>query len=123
MAIGSRGPTVDLGPPRGGAQRRHGSGAGTVTAYKQRGDIPPPKGRGEIPPQGRGEFPPPRKNVDEIEVSNLAVFKAAVGLLAERAGLGLTGWTERTVEALRRRLFSGRLRPADDYDEPRSEIS
>src|SRR6202790_5695548 len=70
----------------------------------------------------RGEIPPPR-NFDEIEVSNLAVFKAAAGLLAERARLELTGWTERTVEAMRRRLFSDQLRPADDYDEPRSEIS
>jgi ATP-binding cassette subfamily C protein len=70
----------------------------------------------------RSEIPPPR-NFDEIEVSNLAVFKAAAGLLAERARLELTGWTERTVEAMRRRLFSGRLRPAADYDEPRSEIS
>lgn len=70
----------------------------------------------------RREIPPPR-NFDEIEVSNLAVFKAAAGLLAERARLELTGWTERTVEAMRRRLFSGRLRPAADYDEPRSEIS
>lgn len=69
-----------------------------------------------------GEIPPAR-NFDEIEVSNLAVFKAAAGLLAERARLELTSWTERTVEAMRRRLFSGRLRPADDYDEPRSEIS
>src|SRR6185312_8237018 len=32
-------------------------------------------------------------------------------------------WSERTVEALRLRLFSGQRRPADDYDEPRSEIS
>ena len=70
----------------------------------------------------RREIPPPR-NFDEIEVSNLAVFKAAAGLLAERARLELTGWTERTVEAMRRRLFSDQLRPADDYDEPRSEIS
>jgi PrtD family type I secretion system ABC transporter len=94
-----------------------------MTAYRQRGDIPPPKGRGEIPPQGRGDIPPPPRNIEEIEVSNLAVFKAAVGLLAERARLELTGWTERTIEAMRRRLFSGRLQPADDYDEPRSEIS
>ena len=96
-----------------------------MTANRQRGDIPPPKGRGEIPPQRRGELRPPRRNVEEIEVSNLAVIKAAVGLLAERARLELTGWTERTVEALRRRLFSGRLRPAaaDDDDELRSEIS
>jgi len=75
----------------------------------------------------RREIPPPR-NVYEIEVSNLAVFIAAVGILAERARASsrlseLTGWTERTVENIRRRLFSDRLRPADEYDEPRSEIS
>jgi ATP-binding cassette, subfamily C, type I secretion system permease/ATPase len=75
----------------------------------------------------RGELSPP-VNLDEIEVSNLAVFIAAVGLLAERARRlsrisELIGWAGRTVEAMRRRLFSDQLRPADDYDEPRSEIS
>jgi hypothetical protein len=56
-----------------------------------------------MPPQGRGDIPPSPRNIEEIEVSNLAVFKAAAGLLAERARLGLTGWTERMVEAMRRR--------------------
>src|SRR6267378_3121244 len=92
-----------------------------MTAYSQRGDISPPRGRREIPPQGRGEISP-RRNIDEIEVSNLAVFEAAAGLLAERARLQLTSRAERSVEAMRRRLFSDQLRPAD-YDEPRSEIS
>src|ERR1700676_1109387 len=77
--------------------------------------------------QRRREIPPPR-NVDEIEVSNLAVFIAAVGILAERPRASsriseLTGWAERPAETIRRRLFSNRPRPADDYDEPRSEIS
>jgi len=77
--------------------------------------------------QRRRKIPPPR-NVDEIEVSNLAVFIAAVGILAERARASsriseLIGCAERSVETIRRRLFSDQLRPADDYDEPRSEIS
>lgn len=77
--------------------------------------------------QRRREIPPSR-NVDEIKVSNLAVFIAAVGILAERARAlsrisELIGWGERSVETIRRRLFSDRRRPADDYDEPRSEIS
>src|SRR5262245_50089247 len=70
----------------------------------------------------RGEILPSR-DLDEIEVSNFAVFKAAVGLLLARARLELTGRAEQTVEALRKRVFSGRLEPADDYDEPRSDIA
>jgi len=99
-----------------------------MTAYGQGGDIPPPKGRREIPPQGREEIPPLRRNVDEIEASNLAVFKAAVGLLAERARSlsrisELNGRAERSVDAIRRRVFSDQLQSAGDYDESRSEIS
>jgi PrtD family type I secretion system ABC transporter len=73
----------------------------------------------------RGEIPPPG-SIDEIEVSHLAVFVAAVGLLAERARSRTAELIElgkRWVEATRQRLFSDQLRPADDYDEPRSEIS
>lgn len=70
----------------------------------------------------RGEIPPP-DNMENIRVSNLAVVKAAVELATKRVRVELTGWSERTVEALRLRLFSGQRRPADDYDEPRSEIS
>ena len=67
----------------------------------------------------RGGVPPhTTRNVAEIEVSNFAVFKAAVGLLVERAQCEL----ERTIEIIRRRLFSDRVPQADIYDEPRSEI-
>ena len=74
----------------------------------------------------RGEIPPPEK-LDEIEVSNWAVFVAALGILAERARSWLriselSGRAERSVEAIRQRLFS-RWRSAREYDEPRSEIS
>jgi PrtD family type I secretion system ABC transporter len=60
---------------------------------------------------GRREITPPR-NADEIQVSNLAAFVAPMGLLAKRS-----------VESVRRRLFSDQRRPADDYDEPQSEIA
>jgi ATP-binding cassette subfamily C protein len=70
----------------------------------------------------RGEIPQPEK-FEDIQVSNVAVFKAATGLLVKRARLELTGRAERTIEAIRQRLFADRRRPADDYDEPRSEIS
>ncbi|WP_024510511.1 type I secretion system permease/ATPase [Bradyrhizobium sp. ARR65] len=66
---------------------------------------------------------PPFGSFDHIELSKLAVFKAAVRPLAERARRELTNWPERTIEAVRQRLFSGQLRSADDYDEPGSEIS
>jgi PrtD family type I secretion system ABC transporter len=65
----------------------------------------------------RGEASPAM--VEEIEVSNFAVFKAAVGLLAERGQRTLREW----VEDIRRRMFSDRLPQADEYDDPRSEIS
>ena len=73
----------------------------------------------------RGEIPPPEK-FDEIEVSRWAVFVAALGILAERARSSLriselNGWAERSVEAIRQRLFS-RWRSAREYDEPRSEM-
>jgi PrtD family type I secretion system ABC transporter len=66
----------------------------------------------------RGKAPPAMR-VEEIEVSNLAVFRAAVGLLAERGQRTLTHW----VEIIRRRMFSDRLPQADEYDDPRSEIA
>jgi len=73
----------------------------------------------------RGEVLPPEK-LDEIEVSNWAIFVAALGILAERARARLRiseliGSAERLVEAIRRRLFS-RWRSTRDYDEPRSEV-
>src|SRR6185295_9472409 len=74
----------------------------------------------------RGEIPPPDR-LDEIEVSNWAVFVAALRILAERARSWLriseqSGRAERSVEAIRLRLFS-RCPSAREYDQPRSEIS
>lgn len=65
----------------------------------------------------RGEASPAM--VEEIELSNFAVFRAAVGFLAERGQRTLREW----VENIRRRMFSDRLPHADEYDDPRSEIS
>src|SRR5271167_4534187 len=64
----------------------------------------------------RGEAPPATH--EEIEVSNFAVFKAAVGLLMERSQRGLTYW----IETIRRRFFSDKIPQLDEYDDPRSEI-
>jgi PrtD family type I secretion system ABC transporter len=70
----------------------------------------------------RGQVPPARR-VEEIEVSNFAVLKAAVGLLAVRGQQEVSHWFGRTVEIIRRRIFSDRILQPDEYDEPRSEIS
>jgi ATP-binding cassette, subfamily C, type I secretion system permease/ATPase len=68
----------------------------------------------------RGDIRPPNnRNVAEIEVSNFAVFKAAVAILAERAQREL----EQAVEVIRRRIFSDRIPNPDEYGDPRSEIS
>jgi ATP-binding cassette subfamily C protein len=67
----------------------------------------------------REEIPPQRKSAHDT--SKRVVFKPA--LQAERAGRDLIDRAERSVEMLRQRVFSNRLRPADAYDEPRSEIS
>lgn len=69
--------------------------------------------RGELPPNGR---------VEEIQVSNFAVIKAAVGLLAERGQRELSHWFGRIVEIIRRRMFSDKIPLPDEYDDPRSEI-
>lgn len=70
--------------------------------------------RGKMPLSGR---------IDEIEVSNFAVFKAAGLLLLDRVRRELASWTERMIEAMRHHLVSDRRGPAEDYDEPRSEVS
>lgn len=94
-----------------------------MSGFGRRGDIPPPsKKRGETPMvSGRREQIPlaGAKNIAEIEVSNFAVFKAAVGILAERAQRKL----EEGIEVVRRRMFSGGIPKPDEYDDPRSEIS
>ncbi len=68
----------------------------------------------------------PSEKLDEIDVSNWAVFVAALGILAKRARSRLRiseliGSAERLVEAIRQRLFP-RWRSTRDYDEPRSEM-
>jgi PrtD family type I secretion system ABC transporter len=84
-----------------------------MTDIRRRGTNPPPGRRAEIPPQ--------RKSAVEIKLSKQAVFETAHR--AERAWRDLIGWSERSVEAIRQRMFSDQLQAADVYDEPRSEIS
>jgi PrtD family type I secretion system ABC transporter len=81
------------------------------------------EGAGAMTEVGWREVSPPSERLDDIEVSNLAVFKAAVDLLIRRTRVESTSRAERTIETIRRRLFRDRRREADDYDEPRSEIS
>lgn len=68
---------------------------------------------------GRRQDAPPPVNIDDIEVSNLQVAVAAARILADRARSRLGS----TVEAMRRRVFSGRGSSSADYAESRSEIS
>lgn len=70
--------------------------------------------RGEIYPLG---------SIYDTDVSKSAALRSAARLLAGRGWRKLASSTEQTIEAIRRRLFSERPRSADDYDEPRSEIS
>jgi PrtD family type I secretion system ABC transporter len=70
---------------------------------------------------GRGEIRPPGY-IEDIEVSRMAVFVAAVGILIERArqfpdALG------QLLETIRRKVFSDRAQSGADYDAPLSEIS
>lgn len=70
--------------------------------------------RGEIYPLG---------SIYDTDVSKSAALRSAARLLAGRGWRKLASSTEQTIEAIRQRLFSERPRSADDYDEPRSEIS
>jgi PrtD family type I secretion system ABC transporter len=74
----------------------------------------------------RGEFPPPGY-IEDIEVSRMAVFAAAVRILIERMRLSsrvrqLPETATQLIEAIRLKLFAGRSRSTADYDAPRSEI-
>jgi PrtD family type I secretion system ABC transporter len=74
----------------------------------------------------RGEFSPPGYT-QEIEVSRMAVFIAAVRILIERAQLvprlrQLPETTRQLLEATRRKLFANRAHSKADYDAPSSEI-
>ena len=68
---------------------------------------------------GRRQEAPPPVNLDDIEVSNFQVAVAAVRILADRARSRLGSM----VEAIRRRVFSGRASSHAEYGESRSEIS
>jgi PrtD family type I secretion system ABC transporter len=74
----------------------------------------------------RGEFPP-QGYIEDIEVSRMAVFAAAVRILIERMRLSsrvrqLPETATRLIEAIRLKLFARRSRSTADYDAPRSEI-
>lgn len=75
----------------------------------------------------RGVIPPPA-SLYQIQLSRLAGFwsvareRAAQVELASRTS-EMLDTAKALIEALRRRMFSDQSRPADDYDEPRSEMS
>jgi len=75
--------------------------------------------RGEVPSSGF---------IENIEVSRIAVFVAAVRILTERMRplsrmRQLPETARQLIEAIRRKLFTGRSRSTADYDAPRSEIA
>jgi ABC-type protease/lipase transport system fused ATPase/permease subunit len=75
---------------------------------------------------GRRQEALPPANFDEIDVSHLQVAIAALRILAERARLRLAevnSFVAGAMEAIRRRVFSGRIRSNAEYEESRSEIS
>src|SRR5207244_1241783 len=65
-------------------------------------------------------------NLYRISLLHLSGLWAAGRQWADDAELRtprLIGWAKRPVEALRQRIFAGRPRPAEDYDESLSEMS
>jgi PrtD family type I secretion system ABC transporter len=70
---------------------------------------------------GRGEIHPPGY-IEDIEVSRVAVFVAAVRILIERARQ-LPDATGQSLEMIRRKVFSDRAQSGADYDAPLSEIA
>ncbi|MBR1289917.1 PrtD family type I secretion system ABC transporter [Bradyrhizobium ottawaense] len=73
----------------------------------------------------RGVFPPPA-NLYRIPIMHLSGLWSAGRRLADEAEAPtsrLVGWARRVVEALRQRIFVGRFRSAEDYEEPHSEMS
>src|SRR5260370_3703713 len=75
----------------------------------------------------REEFLPPG-NIENIEVSRMAIFVAAVRILVEQAKpllrmKQLTEIATQLRETARRKLFTDRSRLTADYDGPRSEIA
>ena len=74
----------------------------------------------------RGDVPP--RDLNEIQVSRMAVFLAAIRILMGRAGQLVRAWRATEVidvalETTRRRLFTGRRRPGAEYAVPKSEIA
>src|SRR5258706_6062352 len=93
------------------SQGRHGSGGTTAMT-----DL------------GRRVEPPPPGYIEDIEVSRVAVFVAAVRILVERTRtLSRVGQlpevARQLLETTRRKLFSDRPDLTADYDAPRSEIT
>lgn len=75
---------------------------------------------------GRRGVSPPPASFYRIQISYLTGLWSAGRQWAEAAELRaprLIDLVTNLVEALRKRLFPDRLRPADDYDEPQSEMS
>src|SRR6202008_4022542 len=75
----------------------------------------------------QGEHPPPGY-IEDIEVSRMAVFVAAVRILVERtrtlSRMGqLPEVARQLLETTRRKLFSDRPGSTADYDAPRSKIT
>ena len=68
---------------------------------------------------GRRRGNPPPDHSSSGQSSRLAAFEA---FLQRGRTAKLVSSVERPIEAARRRLFSDRIRPANDYEEPRSEI-
>src|ERR1700709_2841594 len=78
----------------------------------------------------REQFPPPEypEYIEDIEVSRMAVFVAAVRILAERARLSsrvsqVPETASQLTETIRLKLFAGRSGSTADYDAPSSEIA
>src|SRR4051794_8287353 len=73
----------------------------------------------------RGVIPPPA-NLYRIPLMHVSGLLSAGRQWADAAELRtprLTGWAKRLVEILRQRIFAGRPRPAEHYDEAQSEMS
>jgi ATP-binding cassette subfamily C protein len=86
-----------------------------MTNFERSGVIPPAASRYRI-------------QLYRIQLSRLAGFWSVARQWATQAELAsrtfqMIDAVKDLVEALRRRLFSDKSRPADDYDEPRSEMS
>lgn len=92
-----------------------------MTDFGRRKDIPQFGRRGESPPPDQ----PDNNNNNNGQASRLAALAAAVGNWAERSGARGARRMETVqgpIEAVRRRLFTDTVKPADDFDGARSEV-